>query len=1097
MPERQYQTDEIRFGLEELDLRRAVDEIPTTKFARMKNVMRRIEGGFTSRLGQTLFINAANQGAVVHSLTRLDDPRNTDYTYISGVDTGLYHGKTVRTLAATGFSGNPLALVPYRPPLSSDSWIFVGDKTQMRKIRRDGLTLAIGLPRPTTAATAALAPESKTAIEQFESGFTGRTGTVAATVTNPAAKVNNGLAIALASGVGYGFADKAITVNLNQVGSVPASDDDLLHLWMKVSNPAIVDEVKVYLVCSTTFTGNVVPGTSTTQNTEAYFHVFRPADLTRAIEQSEVSTKVADDAARRRLRDRVASKDPFNDEIDSVAVREREEVLRQLTEQQIPGRDAWTEYGVIDRPLRRGDFQRIGGDTARDWSGITGIVILIRANATGGVTVTLDDLFLTGGSGPDSSEPGLAPYDWRYTHYDLRTGAEGNPSPIMATTLDAARRSVDLTPVAFGNANVRQRWYRRGGRLSANWFFIGTSTTDGQVFRDTVTDDNAEAAGTIAIDHDQPVTTVDANGQTVTAQPLRALWGPVGGLYLVGCGDPYRPGDIYWCAPGEPDHWPAANHLEVTSPSEELLNGCLYNGTGFVFSAERMYQTYPNLSGGAPTFTAVATPCGHGLAGRYGLAVGPEIYFVARDGIYATSGGPERNLSEDDIGPLFHGHSRDKAPSVDVGGYGEGGYGEGGYGTLSNQGITAPPLIDWNFPDKLRLEVHEVELWFSYQDIIGRTQTFIYNLLFRTWRWYLFARPPMVAFSERTNTKSRLLIGSNNGKIYAHTGTNDDSVPIDCLVRTGARPQGALRADKFYGDLAIEADPNGAVLSIRTYINPEETFHFATQIVPTSATAGRMKTQHDHFFGGLLARAVSLEVAWVSDTAQPVIYSGAYSYFHDPDRIEKRVTDWDDLGVAGLKQIKGVVLELDTGGLSKTLVIEGDGAELTRFTVSAKGRQQVEFAFPIVEGRLFRVRPDDTTPFLLYDVSWIADPLPLALKRWEGRAVDHEIWGYYTLFDAFVALKSRADVTFSVVMDGVEELYTIPNTNGRFEKFYIPFRARKGLLTMYTLTSAQPFSLFRGETYVRIVPWGAAEYIYSHPFGGANLDPPTREGAVA
>ena len=73
------------------------------------------------------------------------------------------------------------------------------------------------------------------------------------------------------------------------------------------------------------------------------------------------------------------------------------------------GRGAWTEFGVVGRPLRRGSFTRIGTDPDRDWSAVTGIVVLITTNASETVKVNLDDMYFRGGYGPDTTEVGAAP----------------------------------------------------------------------------------------------------------------------------------------------------------------------------------------------------------------------------------------------------------------------------------------------------------------------------------------------------------------------------------------------------------------------------------------------------------------------------------------------------------------------------------------------------------------------------------------------------------------------------------------------------------------------------------------------------------------
>jgi hypothetical protein len=72
-----------------------------------------------------------------------------------GVGTTVQRGLSgAPVLADSGYSGHPLTLVPHRPPLSGQPWMFVADSARMRKIRDDGLSLPIGLPAPATPTTA-------------------------------------------------------------------------------------------------------------------------------------------------------------------------------------------------------------------------------------------------------------------------------------------------------------------------------------------------------------------------------------------------------------------------------------------------------------------------------------------------------------------------------------------------------------------------------------------------------------------------------------------------------------------------------------------------------------------------------------------------------------------------------------------------------------------------------------------------------------------------------------------------------------------------------------------------------------------------------
>ena len=1029
MSERQWQRDDIAFGFGELDLCKAVDQIPPTHFARMKNVMRTMMGALTARPGLTTLCSTT-LGQTVHSVARLEDPANNNFTRIVGVDSGVYFTRT-STLqqAETGFSGRPLSLVPFRPNLSAESWMLIGDGNKMRKIRRDGLILPMGLSTPQTGAVAVAAAKNITYIDVgMPGGWTARNnGTTTGTI-------NGSTFIATPSNdtIGSAFMDKAVNLDLSKVGSVDAAGEDHIHVRINFTNP-YTDYLRISFICAATFTPNVLPGANGF-NPDFYSRTFRPGDYGTS----------------------------------------------------------YIELGTIGYPLRREEFNRVGDTAGRDWSTITGICIeLATSSETHPAVVEVDDLWLEGGGGLDSSDLEALPYTYVFTHYDPRTDTESNPSAESMPEIHAIRGSASVwNPSPYGDVNIRQRFYRKGGTNTDTFYYIGTTDSDGGTLVDSYTDTEIYLAGTVAYDHDVPVTTELSSGGAKYEQPLPYIAGPLGGAYIFGCGDPNRRGHLYWSRPYEPDHWPATNNREVCSPSEQLLAPLMYNGQGFIFSRERLFQAILNLNAsGTEGIDVLPTPCGHGIAGPYAWAVGPEIYFVSRDGIYATTGGVERNLTEERLAPLFHREWEQREdPTESSGGYGEGGYGEGGYGqgAASN---TFPGPINWTAEDSLRLTVHENELRFLYLDTAGMFQELVYHLLTHEWRWNAYSKVVHTVVSERDGQDSILLYGSGEGKVYENTGFSDDGFAISCLIRTGARNQGIVRAEKLYGDITVDAELKEVSLSVRSYLNPAENFNNTTSCTGDA----RALYRHDHFPGGTLGRTASLELAWSSAEVRPIIYNAEISFLPEPERIGTRVTDWDDHNFQGYKLVKGVILECNTFGAAKNIAIEADGVEQTIITVTANGRRQIEVAFPAFQGKLIRLRPVDTTDLALYSVNWIADDLPLSLSRWETRPLDNGLFGYHMHYDSYVTLNSTTPVTFSLTFDGVvKQSYTIPSTAGRTIKCYVPFYTNKALLVEYLLTSTDPFMVFRDETYVRIFPWDQPDSILFKPFGGANQDPSPR-----
>lgn len=1070
-------------GVGGLDLKRTIDQISPQRLARMTNLVRNEEGALTGRPGLTL--TATTIGGNCHSLGRLNAP-GVASTRLAGVGPELYGGFSgALTLIEGDFSGNPLTMVNAHPPISGETWCYIGDSAKMRKVRGpDLLDLPIGLvpPNPTGAGYTTLATVLRTTIDSCDTaGWTNNAGTGSAAPSNAADTVikqegTASLRLTTSGGAAayYNFWAKAQIMDLNRLnpGAVLASDDDIIHVWLRCDQPAKVLEVRLYFVCDIGFNANVLPGADANNNLNAYVKVWRPSDFTPIFEATASTTPTS---ATANSTFNTLEQLPVQDDSRGGTVElrlQQTDRARSASEELGGGRGTWTEFGVTGVPLHRRDFRRIGNDISRDWGGVTGMVVAVQvSDATSGINIWFDDIYLTGGAGLDSSLIGMTAYDYRNINYDPRTGAKSNPSPTQETQyrLDALRRGITIAPQPYGDSAIRQRFFRRGGSLSNNWYFVGENTSDGGLFTDTASDIQALGSATVAgglleLDNDQPCTTVNSTGDTVLAQPLPAIWGPVNDI-LLGCGDPYRAGTLYWCKPLEYDSWPSANNQEVCSPSEELMAGLVFGGTAFVFSRERLYQAYPNLAN-ATTVTVLPTECTHGLINRWAFTVGAgAIWFVAKDGIYATTGGKEQSLSDDTIFGLFHGESRN------------------GY---------LP--INLALDGKIRLEIHENDLWFLYQDTGGDQRILIYSTIFQFWQAYNFSISISSMYSEKEGSTSSLILGGLlTGSIYTHSGTTDAGTAIPGNLRTGALDQGLPRQNKLYGDIILDTKGSD-LLTITPFINTEASA-LAAQTVTPSGTRNRFYVAVPQ---GQLARNLSIDLSWSASGASPTVYLLGPSYTPQPDTVETRVTNWSSQGKFTDKYVKGVVIEADTLGAAKVINIQVDGSTLTSITVSCSGRQIQQFSFPQVQGRMLRLAPADTTQWTLYSFQWIFDNEPLSIARWETQLTDNDVPEYQTLTYGYMTLRSTAIVTlridtYSQTGALISKTYSIPPTPTKGKQF-VPFEATKGVLFKYTFTSSSPFWLYREESTVFTVPWGG-DGREVKPFGDDDTD--TTRGQVA
>lgn len=135
-------------------------------------------------LGTALY--AALDQTLVHSLKRLNDPSPgaaNAFLRLIGAGTKLYANGGAAI--DTGYSGNPLSFVPYRPDQSVQPWMYVADGNKLVKVRSDKTVYSVGVAPPNVAPSAALAAPSYATIDNL---------------TAVGAWVNAGTAGALAAG---------------------------------------------------------------------------------------------------------------------------------------------------------------------------------------------------------------------------------------------------------------------------------------------------------------------------------------------------------------------------------------------------------------------------------------------------------------------------------------------------------------------------------------------------------------------------------------------------------------------------------------------------------------------------------------------------------------------------------------------------------------------------------------------------------------------------------------------------------------------------------------------------------------------------------
>lgn len=229
-----------------------------------------------------------------------------------------------------------------------------------------------------------------------------------------------------------------------------------------------------------------------------------------------------------------------------------------------------------------------------------------------------------------------------------------------------------------------------------------------------------------------------------------------------------------------------------------------------------------------------------------------------------------------------------------------------------------------------------------------------------------------------------------------------------------------------------------------------------------------------------------------SERFGPKMYFWEPSYLERPEDTFLRATDWENAGYQGLKFVQGFVLEADTEGATRNIMIQGDQQDIELISINHNGQIQKPYSLSQpVQKHLLRILPEDTgVHWRLFHVRWVYEPAPEFAKEWKTQGTDHDIPGYMFLKDIYIAHNSTVDITLNITVDGALFTYTIPNSGGVFKKDYLLLAlnaasglALKGTLFTYELTSAAPFQLFQRDCEVRVHAWAGGDYMVKLPFG--------------
>lgn len=452
-------------------------------------------------------------------------------------------------------------------------------------------------------------------------------------------------------------------------------------------------------------------------------------------------------------------------------------------------------------------------------------------------------------------------------------------------------------------------------------------------------------------------------GPTLINQNYGSVWGgPIGGAtFLFACRDPINPGFIHWSNGNDTETSSDKNLLQVSDANEPLQAGFMWDGVAFVASTENLFALEPTF-GSPSTFRALITPCGRGFWTPWAWCIAPEgVYFVAKDGIFLTSGGSAaRSITEDDLAPLF--------PHNGLYGQAVNGYSPIAMGALT-VGATGEVCADFDcegptlYPD-LRLAYIDGWVIFDYMDIFGERRSLSYHVASKGW----FPDRYTPGINMRTagvgETVHEELCGGVDGQLFIAGSPTDDGTPIACVAQF-VDNQGDARRYKLYRDLYLKANLAGAVAQVKLGLTDN------TNLLPPSILTGAPVSQNYVIdtvpTTGIFGSNLTINLQWSPASVIGPIWEVADIAFQQaPELASSWLSGPTTHNLSGYQQVpRALIAYMATGAVTLSVVI--DNVTYTYNLPSTNGlvaKHQV--VLQSAKGKFFQWGMQGS-PFLLFD----------------------------------------------------------------------------------------------------------------------------------
>jgi hypothetical protein len=565
----------------------------------------------------------------------------------------------------------------------------------------------------------------------------------------------------------------------------------------------------------------------------------------------------------------------------------------------------------------------------------------------------------------------------------------------------------------------------------------------------------------------------------LTGQPLPLIFGPFGegnsGLFIFGVGNNLAAGTLYWLDGNSPDTQSDINFLEITSPSEPILAGVMYDGYGYIYTSRRNFMIIPTFQSGALGFIARESANSRGVFSRWAICAGRDyIYYLTEnaDGIVRVAGnGNPQSITNDSFYNFFLHSGIDSIP-IEL--------------QFGNETITVLPP-DFTRIEDIRLFHCRDFVYFRFVDLSGNAACLVFDERLDNWISYdTFPDGKVnVFYAEELESTSDILIGVENGVgKYINDPTSREAA-LKTVIVPFCMDQGDSRILKRYDEIVFDANSGEGGFTYTVFYNngllAEAPFFF--QVAPPHTRRKYARVIGDGT--GTLARNISCKTEWRMD-ANTQIYEEQFYFIPRADQINDRASDLEDGGVFKDKFWQGVVIEADTFGVNKEIKFFDDSNTLKQtLIINHNGKQTISYSFdnPWISHGIIQ-KSDDAVEWIFYRSEYRFDIEPELGKVWETQETSHGISGFKVIERIGMVARTNAVATLKIYYDDSIEEYNLNNTSGDKEKQFFFVRARKGKLLKYRIESNENFRIYENDLEIWIRQFNMPNFYQAiKPFG--------------